>query len=279
MGAEDDLESRIKFYQEQSGYCNARLIPRLPAVARIDGKKFSSFTSDLQKPYELGLSKLMADTVKFLVQATNACIGYTQSDEITLIWGGDRPTYFDGRINKINSVLASKTSVYFNRKLGIFLPEKEKKVAESNPDRWPVFDCRVFNTPDLEEACNVIMWREWDAAKNLVSMAAQANYSHKELDGVNTSQMQEMLFAKGINWNDYPAFFKRGQFIQTKMVKRPYSADQIEKLPAKHAARANPNLEVERRQIIEVDMPIFSKVVNRVDVVFYGAEPKVAEVV
>lgn len=41
--------------------------------------------------------------------------------------------------------------------------------------------------------------------------AGQAYFSHKQLEGLNSNQIQELLFQeKGINWNDYPTKFKRG---------------------------------------------------------------------
>ncbi len=88
--------------------------------------------------------------------------------------------------------------------------------------------------------------------------------------------MQEMLFASGVNWNDYPSFFKRGTFIQKRIVATPFDSN-LDDLPPKHAARKNPDLLVERIQFIRLDMPPFSKVTNREDVVFKGAEPAVAK--
>ena len=84
--------------------------------------------------------------------------------------------------------------------------------------------------------------------------------------------MQEMLWEKGVNWNDYPAFFKRGTFIQKQKVYRKFSQDEIQKLPKNHQARTNPELEVERSVFRQLEMPPFSKVKNRVEVVFSGAE-------
>ena len=48
-----------------------------------------------------------------------------------------------------------------------------------------------------------------DATKNAVSMAASAYYSHRELDHKTGAQKQEMLFAKGVNFNGYPDTFKQ----------------------------------------------------------------------
>lgn len=270
------IEDRMKLYEAWSGKTAARVLPQLPAVARIDGKNFSKFTDNLGRPYDIRLSDLMGRTTTFLVHITNACIGYTQSDEITLIWGRERPVYFDGRINKVNSILAAKTSVFFNYHLEKALPEKYKALLEGEDwDKAPVFDCRLWSVPSEIEACNVLLWRELDAVKNSISMAAQAHFSHKQLHGKHTGEMQDMLFKeKGINWNDYPAFFKRGRYIQHRTVKRAFSTEELASLPPRHAAHNDPGLEIARRTIVDVDMPVFTTISNKEDVVFSGALPE-----
>src|SRR5581483_5540743 len=103
----------------------------------------------------------------------------------------------------------------------------------------PMFDARVWNVPSQDEAANYFLWRERDARKNSVAMAAQSVCSHRELQNKNGSDMQEMLFQRGINWNDYPPQFKRGTFVRRKLVERPFTAAELEKLPAGHEARGN----------------------------------------
>lgn len=57
---------------------------RTPILVRLDGKAFHTFTKGLQRPFDKRLSDLMVDTTKFLVEQSNATVGYTQSDEISL---------------------------------------------------------------------------------------------------------------------------------------------------------------------------------------------------
>jgi tRNA(His) 5'-end guanylyltransferase len=78
----------------------------------------------------------------------------------------------------------------------------------------PRFDARVYVVPTLEEAVNSFLWREQDATKNSITMAASAYYSHNELMNKNGSEKQEMLFQKEVNWNDYPTFFIRVSYVQ-----------------------------------------------------------------
>ena len=135
------------------------------------------------------------------------------------------------------------------------------------------FDSRVLTVPTLGEGANAFLWREQDATKNSISMVARHYYSHKELMNKNGHKMQELLFAKGVYWNNYPAFFNRGTFIQKKVKKTKFSPDELDRLPAKHQARSNPDLELERSVIEEIDMPKFSTVENTVGVIFNGEDP------
>ncbi len=266
MTSSDALGDRMKSYEKLS---QQRFMPRLPIIARLDGKGFSKWTRNFRRPYDERMSRTMVETTRRLVEETNACIGYTQSDEITLVFYSDSEksqVFFDGKIAKMHSVIASMCTAYFN--------EIAKTQFDCDlPDNPAIFDCRVFQVPTLEEAANAVLWRERDATKNSVSMATRSYYSHKEMMNKNSSEMQDMLMDKGINWNDYPLFFKRGTFIQRVKSKRAFTIEEIDSLPEKHQARKNPNLLVERTDYKEIDMPPFGKVLNRADVIFNGSKP------
>jgi len=83
-----------------------------------------------------------------------------------------------------------------------------------------------------------------------------------------------MLFQREINWNDYPARFKRGVYVQRRKVFRKFTVEEIDKLPDRHDARSNPDLVIERTEIRELAMPTFSQIVNKVGVVFRGEDPQ-----
>jgi len=266
----DDFGDRMKFLEGMEA--KRKSLPLVPVCVRLDGKCFSKFTKGLRQPYDERMSTLMRDTAKFMVEETNAAMGYTQSDEISLVFYSDNydsQIFFDGRIQKMVSVLASMCSVYFNKGLPTNIPEKAHLL--------PIFDCRVWTVPNMVEATNALLWREQDATKNSIASAAQSVYSHKQLHKKSGKEMQEMLFKKGINWNDYPSFFKRGTFIQRRKVHRKFTTEELERLPEKHAARKDPDLVIERTEVRELEMPPFVKVTNRVQVVFEGADPVVAE--
>jgi tRNA(His) guanylyltransferase len=264
---QDKFGDRMKMYE--SFETGRKFLPTLPVVARIDGRSFSKFTKGLERPYDTKMSMAMIETTRRLVEATNAKVGYTQSDEITLAWHSDdvkSQIFFDGRIFKMTSQLAALATLYFYQEVVKSFPEYAKKN--------PTFDARVWQLPNLTEAANVFLWREWDATKNSVSMAAHDEFSHKELHKKNQADMQEMLFQKNINWNNFPDFFKRGTYIRRSTKNIKFSTEDIEKLPKNHAARTNPDLVV-TRSVVEVEkfFPILSTISNRVNVLFNGAIP------
>lgn len=265
----DELGNRMKEYEMAEA--GARLMPRLPICARIDGKRFSKFTDGLARPFDVRLSRLMVETTKHLVDETVARIGYTQSDEISLVWFDEdakAQSFLDRRVQKLTSVLASMTTAFFNKHLATAIPERADAMA--------LFDCRVWAVPSKEEAANVLLWRELDATKNSVSMATRAYYPHGEVVDQGNAAMHEMLFKKGVNWNDYPAFFKRGTFVRRQSVERAFTATEVDALPPMHAARSNSGLVVTRTALVELEMPPFARVLNRVGVIFDGEAPQTA---
>lgn len=268
MQPNESLGDRMKYYEGLEA--QRKLFPLLPALVRLDGKNFSSLTRNLNKPYDPQFSQGMIEVTRYLSEETNPLIAYTQSDEITLVYYHSdfgQAYYYDGRIQKMISVMAAMASVYFYEYL--------KGVLPSLASRYPVFDCRAWNVPSKEEAANALLWRERDATKNSITMAAASVYSHKQLFEKSGSEKQAMLLAKDINWNDYPAFFKRGTFVQRKKELQRFTVEELERLPPQHEARVNPNLEIERTSVCTLAMPPFGRVTNRTGVIFKAEEPQV----
>lgn len=260
----------------EKNFSNEQMIPTLPVIVRLDGNNFHNWTKGLERPFDENLTNLMIDTTKFLVQETNAIVGYTQSDEITLIlFSDDRKSavYNDGKKQKILSKLTGKCVSFFNEKRVEYLP---------NHNRLANFDCRIYQTPSLHDACVQLLWRENDATKNSIQMLGHSHYSDKQLFKLTTSEIQDMLMLeKGINWNDLEVKYKRGSYIKRIKTSKPFTAEELETLPPMHQAHKNPNLVIERSIVKAIEYPIFSKITNKVDVIFNDSEPvlQVAECV
>lgn len=257
----DDLGDRMKMYEAMN---EKQFLPYLPVMARIDGRCFSKFTKGMNRPYDERMSECMINTTKKLVGETGALVGYTQSDEITLMWYSDSinsQIWFDGKHSKMVSQLGSLSTLYFYK-------ECERLLGKEFLDKMPTFDARVWQVPSKEEAVNVFLWREKDATKNSISMAAREYYSHRQLENKNSNQKQDMLFEAGINWNDYPDYFKRGTYVRKIMVEKQFSVDEIEKLPKNHAARTNPELKIKRSELVVGSSPINSTFIFKKQMLF-----------
>lgn len=235
------LSIRMKeFYENRA---KTQLIRRMPVAIRIDGRAFHTFTKNFQKPFDEIFMKSMQETMKYLCENIQGCVlGYTQSDEITLILTDYKKytsdAFFNYEVQKVCSIAASMATMAFNKafvknvseiyknrykdKDKCLMPYDLYNTYQNAIDKGAMFDARCFNIPK-EEVTNLLYWRQQDASKNSVSMAASAYFSHNELQEKTTSERQEMLFSKGINWNDYPTTCKRGSCcIKNEMIMEPY---------------------------------------------------------
>ena len=262
MPVHDDLGTRMKTYYEHIP--KTKLIRRMPVIIRIDGKAFHTFTRGFKKPFDEILIKSMQETTKYLCENIQGCVlGYTQSDEITLVLVDyqrfETSAWFDYEVQKMCSIAASMTTMAFNRifighintimthlhfgekfdydylckKYG-FSKEDFELDSEFFDKRWTLyqkvmgtamFDARVFNIPK-EEVTNCVYWRQLDASRNSIQMVGQANFSHNDLQDKSCNMIQDMLMTqKGINWNELPTYQKRGScVIRNRMVIEPYGS-------------------------------------------------------
>jgi len=258
----DDLGDRMKFLE---GFeTSRRFLPGLPLYARIDGRGFSKFTKNMNRPFDDRMVRCIVETTKVLVDRTHATIGYCQSDEISLVWIDDNHNWFDGKVMKMASVLAGLASSAFCTTV-----IRNFDDGLSMLDKTPHFDARVISLPSKVEAANMLLWRNLDATKNAISMAASHYYSHKSLMNKSGSEKQEMLFQKGINFNSYPSNFKRGTFIRKETIEVVLTDTELEAIPPVH----RPIGPVIRSVLKEVDFPPLNKISNRVEVLFNGAQP------
>lgn len=232
MPVHDKLGSRMKNYYE--AIPKIRLMRRTPVAIRIDGKAFHTFTKGFKKPFDEVLGNAMVRTMEYLAKNIQGCVfAYQQSDEITLLLIDyqtfETDAWFSYEVQKMCSIAASMATMAFNKFFGDEVNIWFNRVSSDAHthsvtiadwdlyrayhkaiERGAMFDARVFNIPK-EEVTNLVYWRQVDAARNSIQMAARAFFSHAECDNKNTSQLQDMLMEKyKINWNNYPTRWKRG---------------------------------------------------------------------
>lgn len=200
-----DIGNRMKEYERVTEYM---LSHRIPVILRIDGRAFHTIT---RKRFKKAWSQefvdqmiLTAQQVMTDIQGCDFC--YSQSDEVSFLITDYRTirtnSWFNYDLRKMISISASLASSVFSQLYG-------KNVC---------FDSRAFSMPQ-DDVCNYFIWRQIDATRNAIQMAAREYFSHKQLHLKNCKELQEMLFKeKGINFNDYSIIRKRGFCIVDKKV-------------------------------------------------------------
>ena len=225
------LAKRMKeFYEEIP---KNKLMRRCPVVIRCDGRSFHTLTRNFKRPFDEVLIKTMQETTKYMCENIQGCVlGYTQSDEISLVLIDykrlDSQAWFDYEVQKMCSIAASMATMAFNKFFAHEIAAQSKRLyteylndndssyidaLEKASNKGAMFDARVFNVPK-EEVANYIYWRQLDASRKSIQMVGQANFSHRALQNKSCNDIQDMLMDfKGINWNDLPAYQKRGSCV------------------------------------------------------------------
>lgn len=215
----DSLGDRMKSNYEDRA--KTYLTRRTPVIIRLDGKAFHTFTKGCKKPYDNDIINSMQETTKFLMQnIQGAKIGYTQSDEISILVTDydelETDAWYNYSIQKICSVSAAMASVQFTIKYNQLKETNLQIIDQFKQPRIAHFDSRCFNIPK-EEVINYFRWRFMDWKRNSIAMSAQANFSHKELHGKGRSKQLEMLMSKGIDWYNLDPVYKFGTtFLKDK---------------------------------------------------------------
>lgn len=218
---EDSLENRMRFYESAA---KVSLAQGVPAIIRIDGKAFRTFTRGLAKPFDRAVLNTVQETMLALCKSIPGCVfGYTQSDEITLVLTDNASGGWLGySAQKMASVSASIATMEFNRifkdmvdamiqyydtesSVGSLLKFDEKAYLRKAADACAVFDASAFSLPKFE-VCNWLIWRQQDAVIKSISSAGRAYFDQAQLNGKSCNAIREMLLqTHGIDWYDYPA--------------------------------------------------------------------------
>lgn len=199
----DDLDKKMRVYETAADLC---VLPGMFMVARIDGRSFTRLTKEVcrfEAPFDVRFRDLMVATTESLMTCGFKVVyAYTESDEISLLFGLDEQA-FGRKLRKYNSTLAGEASAQFSVRLG----------------RAASFDCRISQLPNVELVVDYFRWRNEDAARNALNswcywtqlkQGLSEQEATKRLLGKSVSQKNELLFQLGVNFNDIPRWQKRG---------------------------------------------------------------------
>ena len=247
----DDFDKQMRVYEQS---LDQTILPDMYMVARLDGRGFTKFTkkAGFEKPFDEGFRNLMNDTVKYLMTKSgfNFIYGFTESDEISLLFVPDDQT-FGRKVRKLNTTLAGCASAYFTIRYKEYLynhPIKDTKFDICT------FDCRIIPLPNKDRVADCFLWRQEDANRNALNgwcywtLRKEGESSRKAtsiLSGKGNDFKNELLFQKGINYNDVPGWQKRGiGFTFEEVEKEGMNPITGEKVKTK------------RRELVKKDLPI-----------------------
>ncbi|MCB0632202.1 MAG: tRNA(His) guanylyltransferase Thg1 family protein [Saprospiraceae bacterium] len=199
----DELDQKMRVYETVNDVC---VLPDIYMVARIDGRGFTRLTKEVHQfeaPFDVRFRDLMVATTEHLMNCGfNVIYGYTESDEISLLFAPGENS-FARKLRKYNSILAGEASAKFSVLL--------QDVA--------AFDCRISQLPNRKTVVDYFRWRNEDAFRNALSahcywllrnQGISAKAATRHLTGRSVAEKNELLFQNGINFNELPNWQKRG---------------------------------------------------------------------
>jgi tRNA(His) guanylyltransferase len=196
----NELEARMR---AREWFHSLVLLPGAWAIVRVDGRSFSRFTAErYDKPFDPGFSALMTETASALLAELGGRYAYTESDEISVVLD---PSFalFGREVEKLVSISASIAGAVFTHAAG--------EIAH--------FDARVWMGPGVEDVVDYFSWRQADAARcalngwcywTLRRHGQSRRQATQSLERATIGDKNELLFARGVNFNEVPAWQRRG---------------------------------------------------------------------
>lgn len=196
----NDFEARQR---AREAFHSLAVLPGAWTVIRVDGRSFSRFTERrFDKPFDQRFSDLMVTTAQALATELGARYAYTESDEISLLFD---PAFdlFGRSVEKLVSISAGIATAAFTH-------------AAGEPAH---FDSRLWVGVDVGDVVDYFSWRQADAARcalngwcywTLRKHGQSRQQATRTLRGATTADKNELLFARGINFNEVPTRQRRG---------------------------------------------------------------------
>lgn len=199
----DELDLTMRVFETAN---DRSVLPGMFMVARIDGRNFTRLTKEIHKfeaPYDVRFRELMIETTAHLMNCGFKTIyGYTQSDEISLLFH-PAITTFDRKVRKYNSILAGEASAAFSLLL----------------QDHACFDSRISELPNVDLVVDYFRWRNEDAHRNALNAhcywllrkeGQTVPQATRALEKLSVAEKNELLWQKGINFNNLPLWQRRG---------------------------------------------------------------------
>jgi tRNA(His) 5'-end guanylyltransferase len=245
--------------------------PNAFLIARVDGRAFHTFTRGMAKPADLWLLDSMVHATVETAADFKSRLAYVQSDEATFCWHYETPAHgslpFNGRVQKLCSLIAGVFSACFIDGLVARDPKRYLELG-----RVPAFDCRIWAVPGAAEQAEAFAWREKDAVKNAVSMAACTVASPSELAGMKHRERLALLEERGFDWEGLPLAFRAGAYVRRQSRMGEIDAETLAKIPpAKRPAAGS--LFLRHETAIDPKLQSIHQVYNALEFFTHGVDP------
>jgi tRNA(His) 5'-end guanylyltransferase len=189
--------------RDREWFHGLRLLQGAWSVVRVDGRGFTRFTEGVfDKPFDEELSRCMIAAADALIVELGGRYAFTASDEISVLLA---PSWdlFDRSLEKLVSVSAGIASATFTHSCG--------KPAH--------FDGRAWLGTSTDDVVDYFSWRQADATRcalngwcywTLRSEGAAPAEATGALNGASVAAKNQMLFERGVNFDEVPAWQRRG---------------------------------------------------------------------
>jgi tRNA(His) guanylyltransferase len=189
--------------REREWFHGLTVPPGLWTVIRVDGRGFSRLTEEhFAKPYDERMREHMTAAATALMTEFGAVYGCTHSDEISVVLPPSSGLFGRG-LEKLVSVSAGISSAAFTAAAGLA----------------GHFDSRAWIGATAADVVDYFSWRQSDATRSALSTwcywtmrqaGRTARQATAALNRTGTSEQNELLYQHGINFNDVPAWQRRG---------------------------------------------------------------------
>lgn len=217
-----NLKEKCNYYRDLTDY---KLMPNCYVMVMIDGKNFSKLVKNkFEKPFDDWFISTMDKTAVHLCKNIQNCVSaFVQSDEISLIIKDNTLTCmpFDGRLCKLQSIIPSMATAFFNKELikRNLTAGMDVDAITDMPDYC--FDCKVWTVPSVNDAMAWILYRQIDCIRNSKQQFAQTYVPHKQLVGKDTDKQVELcLETTGNDWNAISDDKKYGRLFYKIVVEK-----------------------------------------------------------
>lgn len=229
-----NLKDRMLYYRSLTDY---KVMPNCYTLVMLDGRSFSKMVKKkFELPFDDNFIDMMNETAKYICKKIQgALFAYVQSDEISILLSDKGDTFFGGRLNKMQSIIASMAASKFNQLMMLYNlkngiePNDPMKIVENA--KLVDFDCKVWNVPTFNDAIAWFIYRQIDCIRNSKQQAAQTYLSFAQLLNQDTDKQITLLKVnKGIDWEtEYDDGKKYGRFIYKEIAPVRVYVEKLDK--------------------------------------------------